>query len=64
MGLVAAMVFAGIPIAFSFGLATFGYLATTHIPMMVMIGHMDEGLDHPQPPHVGPHAPSANRLSN
>ena len=30
VGVVAAMVFAGVPIAFSFGLATFGYLATHH----------------------------------
>jgi tripartite ATP-independent transporter DctM subunit len=45
--LVAAMVFAGVPIAFSFGLATFGYLATTtHMPMMVVIGRMDEGMSH------------------
>ena len=47
VGLVAAMVFAGVPIAFSFGLATFGYLATTtHMPMMVVIGRMDEGMSH------------------
>ena len=29
VGLVGLMVFAGVPIAFSFGLATFGYLALT-----------------------------------
>ena len=47
VGLVAAMVFAGVPIAFSFGLATFGYLAlTTDMPMMVMVGRMDEGMSH------------------
>src|SRR3954471_20257348 len=47
VGLVAAMVFAGVPIAFSFGLATFAYLATTtHMPMMVVIGRMDEGMSH------------------
>ena len=41
------MVFAGVPIAFSFGLATFAYLATTtHMPMMVVIGRMDEGMSH------------------
>ena len=47
VGPVAAMVFAGVPIAFSFGLATFAYLATTtHMPMMVVIGRMDEGMSH------------------
>ena len=35
VGIVAAAVFAGVPIAFSFGLATFGYLAlTTTTPMI------------------------------
>src|ERR1035437_6326591 len=44
---VAALVFAGVAIAFAFGLATFGYLAlTTHVPMMVVIGRMDEGMSH------------------
>jgi tripartite ATP-independent transporter DctM subunit len=47
VALVAAMVFAGVPIAFSFGLATFGYIAiTTHMPVMVVIGRMDEGMSH------------------
>jgi tripartite ATP-independent transporter DctM subunit len=47
VGVVAANVFAGVPIAFSFGLATFGYLAlTTTTPMMVMIGRLDEGMSH------------------
>jgi tripartite ATP-independent transporter DctM subunit len=47
VGLVGAMVFAGVPIAFSFGLATFGYLTlTTSNPMTVMIGRMDEGMSH------------------
>ena len=32
---------------FSFGLATFGYLAlTTRMPKMVMVGRMDEGMSH------------------
>ncbi len=45
--LVAACVFAGVPIAFSFALATFGYLAlTTHTPMLVMVGRLDEGMSH------------------
>jgi tripartite ATP-independent transporter DctM subunit len=44
---VAACVFAGVPIAFSFALATFGYLAlTTDTPMMVVVGRMDEGMSH------------------
>ncbi len=47
VGLVAAAVFAGVPIAFSFGLATFGYLAlTTTTPTLVVIGRMDEGMSH------------------
>src|ERR1700742_437621 len=40
-------VFAGVPIAFGFGLAVFGYLAlTTHTPLMVLVGRMDEGMSH------------------
>jgi hypothetical protein len=40
-------VFAGVPIAFAFGLAIFGYLAlTTHTPLMVLVGRMDEGMSH------------------
>ncbi|WP_082906099.1 TRAP transporter large permease subunit [Bradyrhizobium centrolobii] len=47
IGVVAASVFAGVPIAFSFALATFGYLAlTTTTPMMVMVGRLDEGMSH------------------
>ena len=47
VGVVAANVFAGVPIAFSFALATFGYLAlTTSVPMMVMVGRLDEGMSH------------------
>jgi tripartite ATP-independent transporter DctM subunit len=47
VGIVAAAVFAGVPIAFSFGLATFGYLAlTTTTPTLVVIGRMDEGMSH------------------
>ena len=47
VGVVAATVFAGVPIAFAFGLAVFGYLAlTTHTPLMVLIGRMDEGMSH------------------
>jgi tripartite ATP-independent transporter DctM subunit len=44
---VAACVFGGVPIAFSFALATFGYLAlTTKTPMLVMVGRLDEGMSH------------------
>jgi tripartite ATP-independent transporter DctM subunit len=47
VGIVAVCVFAGVPIAFCFGLATFGYLAlTTSTPMMVVVGRMDEGMSH------------------
>ncbi|KAA2234167.1 TRAP transporter large permease [Salinarimonas soli] len=47
VGLVAAAVFAGVPIAFAFGLATYAYLAlTTSTPMMVLVGRMDEGMSH------------------
>ena len=47
VGVVAAAVFAGVPIAFAFGLAIFGYLAlTTHTPLMVLVGRMDEGMSH------------------
>jgi tripartite ATP-independent transporter DctM subunit len=47
VGVVAATVFAGVPIAFAFGLAIFGYLVlTTHTPPMVLIGRMDEGMSH------------------
>jgi tripartite ATP-independent transporter DctM subunit len=47
VGIVAATVFAGVPIAFSFALATFSYLAlTTNTPMVVMVGRLDEGMSH------------------
>ena len=47
VGVVAAGVFAGVPIAFSFALATFGFLAlTTKTPLLVMVGRMDEGMSH------------------
>jgi len=45
--LVGAMVFAAVPIAFDFGLATVGYLTlTTGTPDVVVIGRMDEGMSH------------------
>ncbi|MES2529631.1 MAG: TRAP transporter large permease subunit, partial [Pseudomonadota bacterium] len=44
---VAVTVFSGVPIAFCFALATFGYLAlTTRTPMLVMVGRLDEGMSH------------------
>jgi tripartite ATP-independent transporter DctM subunit len=47
VGVVGFCVFAGVPIAFAFGLAIFGYLAlTTRTPLMVLIGRMDEGMSH------------------
>lgn len=47
VGVTAATVLIGVPIAVSFGLATFGFLAlTTHMPVMVLVGRMDEGMSH------------------
>ena len=47
VGVVAAAVFAGIPIAFAFGLGTFGYLALgTDTALPVIVGRMDEGMSH------------------
>jgi tripartite ATP-independent transporter DctM subunit len=47
VGIVGLLVFIGVPIAFAFGLATFGYLAlTTSTPTVVIIGRMDEGMSH------------------
>ncbi len=44
---VAVCVFSGVPIAISFALATFGYLAlTTDTPMVVLVGRLDEGMGH------------------
>lgn len=44
---VAACVFSGVPIAFSFALATFGYLTlTTQTPIVVMVGRLNEGMSH------------------
>ena len=44
---VGAMVLLGLPIAFSFGLATFAYIAlTTNTPTVVVVGRMDEGMSH------------------
>ncbi|MBO4224706.1 TRAP transporter large permease subunit [Bradyrhizobium neotropicale] len=47
VGVTGFSVFAGVPIAFAFGLATYGYLAlTTGTPLMVLVGRMDEGMSH------------------
>ncbi|MET0220456.1 MAG: TRAP transporter large permease subunit [Tardiphaga sp.] len=47
VGLVALLVFAGVPIAFAFGLATFGYQAlTTATPIVVVVGRIEEGMSH------------------
>jgi tripartite ATP-independent transporter DctM subunit len=44
---VAACVFAGVPIAFAFGLATLGYIMlTTSTPVLIVVGRMDEGMSH------------------
>ncbi len=44
---VAGNVFTGVPIAFSFALATFGYLTlTTQTPIVVMVGRLNEGMSH------------------
>ncbi|WP_409363789.1 TRAP transporter large permease subunit [Bradyrhizobium liaoningense] len=45
--IVGAMVFAAVPIAFAFGLATIGYITlATSTPDVVVIGRMDEGMSH------------------
>jgi tripartite ATP-independent transporter DctM subunit len=47
VGIVAICVFAAVPIAFCFALATFGYIAlTTRVPVTVLVGRMDEGMSH------------------
>ena len=47
VGVAGGSVLAGMPIAFAFGLGTFGYLAlTTFTPLTVVVGRMDEGMSH------------------
>ncbi len=47
VGVTAVTVLIGVPIAVSFGLATFGFLAlTTSMPVSVIVGRMDEGMSH------------------
>ncbi len=44
---VAALVAAGVPIAFAFGIATVGYVAlATRAPLTVIVSRMDEGMSH------------------
>jgi tripartite ATP-independent transporter DctM subunit len=45
IGFVAVCLVAGVPIAFCFGIGAVCYLAfTTHVPVTVVIGRMDEGM--------------------
>ena len=45
VALVGVLVALGVPIAFAFGLATFGYLAfTTQIPLTIVVSRMDAGM--------------------
>ncbi len=45
VGLVAAAIFCGVPIAFAFGIATAGYIFfTSTIPLNVIISQMDQGM--------------------
>ncbi len=45
VGLVGVGLMAGVPIGFSFGLATFAYFSlTTHIPQEIIVNRMDEGM--------------------
>jgi tripartite ATP-independent transporter DctM subunit len=45
LGIVPLTVFAGLPIAFAFGIATFGYLALgTHMPTSVIVARLEAGM--------------------
>jgi len=45
LGVVPLTVFTGLPIAFSFGVATFGYLAlATHMPTSVVVARLEAGM--------------------
>ena len=47
VGFVGVAVFAGVPIAFAFALATLAFLVfTTQVPTGVLVGRMDEGMSH------------------
>jgi tripartite ATP-independent transporter DctM subunit len=48
LGVAGSAVFVGIPIAFSFGLATLGYIGlTTYIPVAILVSRMDAGMTSP-----------------
>jgi len=48
VGVMAATIFAGVPIAFAFGLAAVAYLfLSTSTPLEVVVGRIDEGISHP-----------------
>jgi tripartite ATP-independent transporter DctM subunit len=45
VGVVAVCLMAGVPVAFCFGLGALSYLAfTTHVPLLIVVGRMDEGM--------------------
>lgn len=45
VGVVAVCLMAGVPIAFCFGLGALSYLAfTTQVPLLIVVGRMDEGM--------------------
>ena len=45
MGLLGLGVLLGVPIGFSFGSATFAFIATvTHVPLTIVVSRMDEGM--------------------
>jgi tripartite ATP-independent transporter DctM subunit len=47
VGVSGFSIFAGVPIAFAFGLGTVAYLGlSTHMPISVVIGRMDEAMSH------------------
>ena len=47
VGLVAAGILAGIPIAFTFAMATLSFLAlTSRLPLTIVVSRMDEGMSH------------------
>ena len=47
VGVAGFSIFAGVPIAFAFGLGTVAYLGlSTHMPISVVIGRMDEAMSH------------------
>jgi tripartite ATP-independent transporter DctM subunit len=47
VGVAGFSIFAGVPIAFAFGLGTEAYLGlSTHMPISVVIGRMDEAMSH------------------